>query len=428
MKCQIVSIGDELLLGDTVNTNASWLGQVLAEHGVEVTQVHTISDNGTMIKQTLRRAMRESDLVITTGGLGPTHDDITKKTVAELFDVEMTIHKPTLTFIKKIFKQRNIPFSKSNYYQAEVPENCKVLFNKQGTAPGLWFEENDNRLAVLPGIPHEMKGLIETEVLPKIDALTNGITRRFAFHIKMAGVGESTLSDKIIGSLHDFLSDDVTVAYLPSPQANTLRINVQAKSEQEALDKTREVKKYIYARAKDMIIGEGKDMTLSKAVGNILRESKLNLSVAESCTGGLLANTITDAPGSSDYMMGGIVAYANSIKTEQLKVSEKDLKAYGAVSKQVALQMARGIATVMNSDIGVSTTGIAGPGGGTDEKPVGTVWIGFWSTNHHFALHTQLTKDRNINKQRTVAIALELVRRIASGVETMPYGLKPHFA
>lgn len=428
MKCQIVSIGDELLLGDTVNTNASWLGQVLAEHGVEVTQVHTISDNGTMIKQTLRRAMRESDLVITTGGLGPTHDDITKKTVAELFDVEMTIHEPTLTFIKKIFKQRNIPFSKSNYYQAEVPVNCEVLFNKQGTAPGLWFEENNNRLAVLPGIPHEMKGLIETEVLPKIDVLTNGITRRFAFHIKMAGVGESTLSDKIIGSLHDFLSDDVTVAYLPSPQANTLRINVQAKSEQEALDKTREVKKYIYARAEDMIIGEGKDMTLSKAVGNILRESKLNISVAESCTGGLLANTITDAPGSSDYMMGGIVAYANSIKTEQLKVSEKDLKVYGAVSKQVALQMARGIATVMNSDIGVSTTGIAGPGGGTDEKPVGTVWIGFWSTNHHFALHTQLTKDRNLNKQRTVAIALELVRRIASGVETMPYGLKPHFA
>ncbi|MBN2732410.1 MAG: competence/damage-inducible protein A [Balneolaceae bacterium] len=428
MKCQIVSIGDELLLGDTVNTNASWLGQVLAEHGVEVTQVHMISDNGLMIKQTLRRAMRESDLVITTGGLGPTHDDITKKTVAELFDVEMTIHEPTLKFIKKIFKQRNIPFSKSNYYQAEVPENCEVLFNKQGTAPGLWFEESDSRLAVLPGIPHEMKGLIETEVLPKIDALTDGITRRFAFHIKMAGVGESTLSDEIIGSLHDFLSDDLTVAYLPSPQANTLRINVQAKSEQEAMDKTRELKKYIYARADDMIIGEGKDMTLSEATGNILRENKLNISVAESCTGGLLANTITDTPGSSDYMMGGIVAYANSIKTEQLKVSEKDLKEYGAVSKQVALQMARGVATVMNSDIGVSTTGIAGPGGGTDEKPVGTVWIGFWSTNHHFALHIQLTKDRNINKQRTVAITLEMVRRIASGVETMPYGLKPHFA
>lgn len=428
MKCQIVSIGDELLLGDTVNTNASWLGQALAEHGVEVTQVHTISDDGAVIKQTLRRAMRDSGLVISTGGLGPTHDDITKKTVAELFDAGMVIHEPTLKFIKKIFKQRNIPFSKSNYYQAEVPDNCEVLFNKQGTAPGLWFEEKGSRLAVLPGIPYEMKGLMKAEVLPKIDAITNGITRRFAFHIKIAGVGESTLSDEIIGPLDDFLSDDITVAYLPSPQANTLRINVQAKNEQEAEGKSRKIKEYVYARASDVIIGEGKDMTLSGATGNILRKNGLKISVAESCTGGLLANTITDTPGSSDYMKGGVVAYANRIKTELLKVSEKDLKECGAVSKQVALQMARGVGAVMNSDIGVSTTGIAGPGGGTEEKPVGIVWIGFWSTNHHFALHTQLTKDRNINKQRTVAIALEMVRRIVSGVEIMPYGLKPQFA
>jgi len=428
MKSQIISIGDELLLGDTINTNAGWLGQTLAAHGVQVSRVHTISDDASVIQQTLRRSMDEADLVITTGGLGPTHDDITKKAVADMFDAKMVVHQPTLDFVKKMFAKRNIPFSKSNYHQAEVPDNCEVLFNKQGTAPGLWFRENGSLLAVLPGIPYEMKALMEREVLPKIDQFTNGLDKIFSLHIKVAGVGESTLSDEFIGPLDDFLTDDITVAYLPSPQANSIRINTRAKTEEEAAVKNQALTEHIYRQAKEVIIGEGKGFTLSEAVRNTLTGNSLTISVAESCTGGSLANTITDIPGSSNYLIGAIIAYANRIKTETLGVSENYLNEYGAVSKQVALQMAKGVAETLGTDIGVSTTGIAGPGGGTGEKPVGTVWIGFWSENRHFALQTQLTKNRLINKERTVAIALEMVRRSISGIKTMPYGLKPHHA
>lgn len=428
MKSQIISIGDELLSGDTINTNAGWLGNMLAECGVEVERVHTIGDNAALIQQALRLCMQQADLVITTGGLGPTHDDITKKAVADIFNAEMILHQPTLSFIKDIFEKRNIPFSKSNYYQAEVPANCEVLFNKQGTAPGLWFEENGSRLAVLPGIPYEMKALMKNEVLPKIKPLTSGLSKTFVRHIKIAGVGESTISDDLIGPLDDYLIDDISVAYLPSPQANTVRINTRAENEEEANAKSQKIRDYIYQKAGKFIIGEGKYLTPAEAVGNILNKNELTLSVAESCTGGFVANSITDIPGSSDYMMGGIIAYANHIKTEFLEVDEDTLSAHGAVSKPLALQMAKGVAQLMGTDIGISTTGIAGPGGGTKEKPVGTVWIGFWSNNQHFALQTQLTKNRLINKERTAAIALETVRRSILKIETMPYGLKPHHA
>lgn len=428
MNCEIISIGDELLLGDTLNTNATWLGQILTRHGVQVARVHTIGDEKAVLQQLIREAMHRSDLVITTGGLGPTHDDITKISVAELFEAQMIVHEPTLAYIKKIFEQRNLPFSTSNYHQAEVPGNCEVLFNKQGTAPGLWFNETNSRLAVLPGIPREMKSLVKNQLLPKIDDLTNGQRRTFSFYMKFAGVGESTLSDEVIGPLDDFLSLGIKVAYLPSPQENTLRINVQARAEKEAVEKVKDIKDFIYQRAGNFIIGEGDSCTLPEALGTLLRKEALTIAVAESCTGGLLADRITDIPGSSDYMLGGVIAYANTVKTNQLGVSMDDLKNYGAVSQPVALQMAKGIASVLETNIGVSTTGIAGPGGGSEDKPVGTVWIGFWSTNHHFALHTQLTKDRRMNKKRTVAIAMEMARRTILGIEPMPYDLKPHRA
>lgn len=428
MDCEIISIGDELLLGDTVNTNAAWLGQTLAGHGVQVSRVHTIGDDIGLLKQIIQEAMNRGDLVITTGGLGPTHDDITKSAVAQLFDAEMVTHQPTLDFIKKIFELRNLPFSQSNYHQAEVPDNCEVLFNNQGTAPGLWFEEGGSRLAVLPGIPREMKSLVQHQVLPKIDVITNGKQRTFSFYIKFAGIGESTLSDEVIGPLDEFLSSKIKVAYLPSPQENTVRINVEAQEEKQAVGMAKKIKDYIYQRAGKFIIGEGENCTLPEALGNVLREKKMTISIAESCTGGALSDRITDIPGSSDYMRGGVIAYANEVKITQLGVSSDELESAGAVSKAVALQMAKGVASVLQTDIGISTTGIAGPGGGTDEKPVGTVWIGFWSTNHHFALQTQLTKNRIMNKKRTVAIALEMVRRMLLGIETMPYDLKPHQA
>lgn len=423
----IISIGNELLIGDTVNTNASWLGKFLIEQGIEVIRIHTISDDLSMVRNTIEESLVAADLVISTGGLGPTHDDVTKKAVAMLFDAKMTVHKPTLGFIKKIFEKRNIPFSKSNYEQAEVPDNAEVLFNKQGTAPGLWFEERDSRLAVLPGVPYEMKQLVMHKVKPKLEAITGGNEKRFSRYLLTSGVGESTLSDNIIGNLHPFLNDNLSVAYLPSPQGTRIRISGYGHSEEEVEEYMKPVVDHIYERASHLIVGEGKELTLSEALGNLLRERNLTLAVAESCTGGLIADSVTNIAGSSDYFLGGMVTYSNSAKVNLLEVSEKDLEQFGAVSKPVALQMARATASRFGADIGISTTGIAGPGGGTDEKPVGTVWIGFWNKDHHFAIKALFTNDRLINKERSSAVALEIVRRNILGYTKLPYDLKPQY-
>jgi nicotinamide-nucleotide amidase len=390
--------------------------------------VHTIADELATMKQVLQTALSHADLVITTGGLGPTHDDITKKAVVELFDCELVLDKSVLKFIKKIFKKRDIPFSKSNYHQAEVPDCCEVLFNTQGTAPGMWFDRADAKLAVLPGVPYEMKHLMNKKVLPKIKKLNGGTAFRSSQYLITSGIGESTLSDEVIGDLTPVLSDEVSVAYLPSLQGARIRISAYGSSE-EAIEKSiKPVADYIKDKAGDFIIGEGKDTTLPKVVGNLLKKNNYWISVAESCTGGYIANALTDIPGSSNYMKGGVVSYANEVKINQLGVARSDLEAKGAVSKPVALQMAKGVARHLNTDIGISTTGIAGPGGGTKEKPVGTVWIGFWSRKEHFALKAQLTNDRLINKERSSAVALETVRRSILNVDKMPYGLKKQLA
>jgi len=314
MQCHIISIGNELLIGDTVNTNASWLGQVLTETGVQVTQVHTIMDDLEMMKKVLQDSLNTADLVITTGGLGPTHDDVTKKAVVELFDCELVIDEEVLSFIKKVFKKRNIPFSESNYYQAEVPECAEVLFNTQGTAPGLWFERQEARLAVLPGVPYEMKHLMNKKVLPKVRAINGDTEWRQSHYITTAGVGESTLSDTVIGDLSHLLGDDVSVAYLPSPQGTRIRISAYGHSKDEIEQRIVPVADYIKEKAGALVIGEGKDLVLAKALGDLLKQEGLWMSVAESCTGGYVSNAITDIPGSSAYTKGGIISYANEVK------------------------------------------------------------------------------------------------------------------
>ncbi len=426
MQCRIISIGNELLIGDTVNTNASWLGDVLTEAGLDVTHIYTIGDDLDTMKEILSEALSSTDLIITTGGLGPTHDDITKRAVSELFDCELVLEDSVLEFIKKVFKKRNIPFSKSNYHQAEVPDCCEVLFNTQGTAPGMWFDRESVKLAVLPGVPHEMKHLINEKVMPKVRTINGDTEFRRSHYITTAGIGESTLSDEVVGPLGDLLPNHVSVAYLPSTQGTKIRISAYGNSDREIDERIEPVRNHIKQKAEKYIIGEGKDLHLAKVVGDLLAERELSISVAESCTGGYLANAITDVPGSSRYMMGGLIAYANQVKVNQLGVSSDDLNRHGAVSKPVALQMAKGVAQQLNTDIGVSTTGIAGPGGGTEEKPVGTVWIGFWSQDEHFALKARFTNDRQINKERSAAIALEIVRRSILKIEEMPYGLKKY--
>ena len=392
--------------------------------GIDVRQVHTIGDDLTTMKRVLRSALAESDLVITTGGLGPTHDDITKKAVTELFDCELILDENVLQFIKKIFKKRNIPFSKSNYHQAEVPDCSEVLFNTQGTAPGMWFDREEALLAVLPGVPYEMKHLMEEKVLPRLKKINGDTEFRYSHYITTAGVGESTLSDEIVGDLSPVLDEEVSVAYLPSPQGTRIRISAYGHSEEEINELIESVSSFIHQRASDYIIGEGRDITLAKIIGEVLRSRELWLGVAESCTGGYISNSITDVPGSSGYYKGGVAAYSNEAKISQLGVSSRDIEEKGAVCKEVALQMARGVAERYGADIGISTTGIAGPGGGTEEKPVGTVWIGFWSNEQHFAMKARFTNDRLINKERSSAVALETIRRCILGIDKMPYGLK----
>ncbi|MGD8427584.1 MAG: competence/damage-inducible protein A [Balneolaceae bacterium] len=424
MQCHIISIGNELLIGDTINTNASWLGQELTEAGIDVNYIHTIGDELEIMKATLKAALSSAELVITTGGLGPTHDDITKKAVTELFNCELVVDKSILKFIKKIFTKRNIPFSESNYHQAEVPDCCEVLFNTQGTAPGLWFDREEATLVVLPGVPYEMKHLMKDKVLPRLSKSHPGREFRRSHYIITAGVGESTLSDEVIGDLGPVLDQNLSVAYLPSAQGTRIRITAKGHSKKEIGNRIRPVVELIKRKGKSYIVGEGKELSLSAVIGEVLNEHDLWIATAESCTGGYIANTITDVPGSSRYMKGGVIAYSNDVKINQLGVGRGAIENMGAVSKEVALQMAQGVARKLNSDIGISTTGIAGPGGGTREKPVGTVWIGFWSKDQHFALRALFTNDRLINKERTTAVALEMVRRYALNIEEMPYGLK----
>lgn len=427
MKAQIISIGNELLIGDTINTNASWLGEFLTGLGFSVSHIHTISDELDRIKHTIQKAMLETDLVICTGGLGPTHDDLTKKAVAELFEVGYKKDTETLNHIKKLFKERNIPFSPSNELQAQVPENAEVLFNKAGTAPGMWFDQG-SYLAVLPGVPYEMKYLMKKRVAPKLREVYGDIGYLYSHYIHTAGIGESTLSDQVLGDLSEYFENGLTMAFLPSPGSVTLRINATGASKEEAQEKIKELRNVIYSNAGDFIYGEGKDYSLSQAVGDLLKEKDLEIAVAESCSGGLLANSITDIPGSSAYFKGGIVSYSNEAKMRHLGISQNDLQQHGAVSKEVALQMAKGAADVFSADVGISTTGIAGPGGGSDKKPVGTVWIGYYQKDGaHFAVKARFTKDRLMNKERTRTVALELTRRMLKGITKTPYDLKREY-
>lgn len=426
-KATIISIGNELLIGDTVNTNASWIGTFLTEIGFYVDQVITIPDSYELIQNRISESLNSADLTIVTGGLGPTHDDITKKAIADLFDAELIENEEVLNHIKAIFEKRGFQFSRSNREQALIPSNAEVLFNNKGTAPGMWFNQNGKCIAVLPGVPHEMKFLMEKRVSDKIAVTFPGLDVWATQYFKTAGVPESTLSDRI-GNLEQFESSGIGVAFLPSAAGVAIRISSSDAEKSAAEGKLVQLRNTIYDNIGDVIYGEGKNITLSAVVGDLLAQKELTISMAESCTGGLLANSLTDNPGSSRYVMGGIVAYHNHVKIKQLGVSASQLEGYGAVSKSVVLKMAKEAASKFQTDIGVSTSGIAGPTGGTDEKPVGTVWMGFWIKGEHFALKAVFTNDRLINKERTVMVALETIRRRVLNIDGYPYQLKPQLA
>lgn len=410
MRSKLISIGDELLIGQIVNTNAAYLGDKMFSIGIPVEKAIVIGDEEQVLCDELKDSLLYFDLTIITGGLGPTHDDITKPTLIKFFKDKLVRDEKVLEHVKNIFASRNINMPDVNIEQALVPENSEVIWNQNGTAPGIWIEKNEKIIIALPGVPHEMKAMIENIILPKF---AEKFSDKLEFiHIQKTllttGLGESTLNE-MLGNIFELIGDS-KLAFLPSTEGVRLRINVIGKTTESAENKLSEIELKIRNKAGDYIYGVGNE-SIEQKIGNLLREKKLTLSVAESCTGGEISSRIVNVAGSSDYYLGGICSYSNFEKVNLLGVKNSTLEKYGAVSEETAIEMASGIRKLMKSDYSVSTTGIAGPSGGSIEKPVGLVWIGYSDKEKTCAWKFNFGEKREINIGRASMRALDILRR-----------------
>lgn len=412
MKAHIISIGDELLIGQTVNTNAAWIGQQLSMQGIEVVAVTTIGDAADAIRHALDEAFEHATLVVTTGGLGPTHDDVTKRIVAEYFGRALAESADLMARIRQYYDRSGRDVPDAARQLALVPEGFDLLRNPIGTAPGLWYASEgagrERLLAVLPGVPQEMKGIMDAAVLPRLKA--HGDLQAVQHRtLQTTGIGESSLQEKIEDLVAD-LEDALHLAYLPSTSGVRLRLSAFGSDAEEAETRLDAFEDRLRERIDTYIFGRG-DQRLETVLGELLRERGLTVATAESCTGGFVAHRFTNVSGSSDYFVGSVIAYANGVKVNQLGVDPVALQEEGAVSEAVALQMAHGVRQRLDADIGVATTGIAGPSGGTPEKPVGTIWLGYADAQGERAVRLQFAQDRQLNKELFSTSALELVRR-----------------
>jgi nicotinamide-nucleotide amidase len=372
MLAEIITIGDEILIGQIVDTNSAWIATKLNENGVRIKQITSVSDEKEHIVEALHAATKRADLIIITGGLGPTNDDITKKTLAEYFNVGFRRDEAALEDVKRIFAAHNRPLIAINEQQADVPENCTVLRNKNGTAPGMWFENESKIYVSLPGVPFEMMYLIEEEVLPRVKDFFK-LSAIVHHTILTAGLGESFLAETI-APIENKLPAYIKLAYLP--KLGQVRLRLSAYGENKDLLKT-EIQQFvdeIVALIPEYVV-ISEDKPLEKAVLDILKEKNLKLSVAESCTGGYLSHLFTQHSGSSAVFLGGAITYSNELKEKMLGVRTETLVKYGAVSEETVIEMAQGAVRNYASDYAISISGIAGPDGGTDDKPVGTVWV-----------------------------------------------------
>jgi len=409
MQAEIITIGDEILIGQIVDTNSAWIAEQFNLNGIEIYQITSVHDDHNHIMEALKKAEEKVDLVIITGGLGPTKDDITKNTLCTYFGTRLVMHEPSFAHIKERFEKRNIDMNKLNRDQALVPESCTVLPNKAGTAPGMWFEKNDTYFASLPGVPFEMKYLIEYEVLPRLRR--SGKTKAI-YHktVQTQGIPESMLAMKL-EEWESALPENIKLAYLPNPMSVRLRLSAMGTDEnllkQQVKNEVEKLRKLI----PENIFGYDTD-TLAEVIGRLLTESGKTLAVAESCTGGYIAHLITSVPGSSNYFNGSVTAYSNAIKQNILQVQESTLIENGAVSKAVASEMAVGVRKALNADFAVATTGIAGPDGGTADKPVGTVWIAVANAEKVIAKKFLFGDNRERNIIRSSQTALQMLRRL----------------
>jgi nicotinamide-nucleotide amidase len=410
MMAEILSIGDELLIGQVINTNQAYIAEKLNSVGVSVARMMTVGDDQTMIIKSFEEAFARCDVVVVTGGLGPTHDDITRSAVCKFFQTDLVVNEEALERVREFFRRRGFAPRKINEDQALVPRSCTVIQNFNGTAPGYLFEQRGKYFIVMPGVPFEMKAMIKSFVVPFFAQRASGVVIQHRT-LRTTGIGESFLAEQI-GDVNEIIppNSGLTLAFLPSPTGTRLRITAQAKSIAEAESGIRNVEEKLRSKAGKYIYGADEE-EMEQVIGKLLAERRLTLAVAESCTGGLIADRITNVPGSSNYFERGIVSYSNESKVADLGVPLALIYHHGAVSREVAEAMAFGIRVKANADIGLSTTGIAGPTGGSAEKPVGLVWIGYSDRHGTLALRFNFGDDRRRVKERASQAALELLRR-----------------
>lgn len=406
---EIVTIGDEILYGQITDTNSQWMADRLSALGIKVLRTTSIADTAQEITAILNESLKRSDLVLITGGLGPTKDDVTKKTLCDYTGDRLEINTRAEAHIRQLFESRGLPFTEMNRQQAAIPSRCEYLHNAAGTAPGMWFSLDKKVVVSMAGVPSEMKYLMSHEVLPRIRERfkTPPLTHRY---IKTIGIGESFLAEKI-AQWEDSLPPHIRLAYLPSVAEVMLRLtafgeNTDAELEQKVTEVLPLIGKYVYAT---------EDISLEEAIGKLLLSQNATLSTAESCTGGNIAHQVTKIAGSSDYFLGTVVSYANSAKLDILKVKSETLSNFGAVSEPTVIEMAEGVQRLTGSTFAVSTSGIAGPGGGTPDKPVGTIWMAATNGRETVTRKLNLSKDRLTNIIYTTKAALNLLRLQLTG-------------
>jgi len=406
MKAELISIGDELLIGQTINTNASWLGQELSMIGIRVKWVTTISDEEKEILNAIDVAFNRSDLVIVTGGLGPTKDDITKHTLVKYFDTKLVMNQSVLEKVESFFIKRGREILEVNRQQAALPEKCEVLINNHGTASGMWFEKDGRILISMPGVPYEMKGIMNEFGFFKIKSFFN-IKGMYHKTLLTTGLGESFLAKELSDWELRLEQEGLSLAYLPSP--GIVKLRVSAYEGQEKKEKVDQYLQEVYDRFPQHAFGWGED-TLALAISKLAIERDLKLGTVESCTGGGVANSIVSVPGSSNYFSGSLVTYSYDLKTNLAGVNPSTLNNFGAVSEETVIEMAVGGKKSLGVDYCVSISGIAGPDGGTEDKPVGTVWMAVAFDGGVVTKKIKLGDNRERNIQMTIFAALNFLR------------------
>lgn len=405
---EILTIGDEILYGQITDTNSQWISSELDQLGIKVIRKTTVGDTKEAILGAFAEAEERADMVLITGGLGPTNDDLTMPMLAQYFDSEIVMNDAVLAHVKHFFESRGRVFTELNKRQALVPKVAEVLHNEMGTAPGTWYERNGKVFVSMPGVPHEMKNLMKTLVLPK---LAKFFKTPVIYHklIKTVGIGESFLADKI-KDWEDNLPEHISLAYLPSVGQVKLRLTAVGEHRDELKADVQKLIDALMPLAGSYIYGYD-DTTLEEAVGQLLKSQGKTIALAESCSGGYVQHKITTIAGSSEYFQGGVVPYHNNHKINVLGVKPETLDTHGAVSEECVREMAEGVRTLFKADFGASSSGVAGPGGGSEEKPVGTVWIAFADGKETITKKLQLTQNRLLNIELTQIAVLNLVRK-----------------